>query len=104
VGIEAALHGIPVVTAGTGRYDRRGFTLDSSSREEYLDKLANLQSYARLTSEQIEFAGAMCFSNFLLSALRAFQRLNSNTTAMRSPRQRCRDTVGRVSSGWILGT
>ena len=64
VGIEAALHGIPVVTAGTGRYDRRGFTLDSSSREEYLAKLAKLQSYGRLTPEQIELAERYAFLIF----------------------------------------
>ena len=38
VGIEAASFGIPVFTAGTGRYDRRGFTIDLT-REEYLDRL-----------------------------------------------------------------
>ena len=64
VGIEAALHGIPVVTAGTGRYDRRGFTLDSASREEYLRKLASLDLYSRLTPEQIELAERYAFLIF----------------------------------------
>ncbi len=56
VGMEAALFGIPVVTAGTGRYDRRGFTLDSSTREEYLAKLATLETAPRLSPEQVERA------------------------------------------------
>jgi hypothetical protein len=56
VGIESALFGIPVVTAGTGRYDRRGFTLDSSTRQEYLHRLATLEKYPRLSTEQIELA------------------------------------------------
>lgn len=56
VGIESALFGIPVVTAGTGRYAGRGFTLDSSTREEYLQKLATLETYPRLSSEQVELA------------------------------------------------
>ena len=64
VGIEAALHGIPVVTAGTGRYDRRGFTLDPASQEEYLSKLANLDLYPRLTPEQIELAERYAFLIF----------------------------------------
>ena len=32
IGIEAAYRGIPVLTAGTGRYDRRGFTIDFNDR------------------------------------------------------------------------
>lgn len=55
-GIEAACFGIPVLTAGTGRYDRLGFTLDSSSREEFLARLADVQNTARLTPEQNELA------------------------------------------------
>lgn len=69
VGIEAALHGIPVVTAGTGRYDRRGFTLDSATREEYLSKLANLHCYPRLTPEQIELAERYAFLVFCCQPL-----------------------------------
>jgi hypothetical protein len=56
VGIESALFGIPVITAGTGRYDRRGFTLDSSTREQYLQKLAKLETFPRLSAEQVELA------------------------------------------------
>jgi hypothetical protein len=56
VGIEAAVFGIPVLTAGTGRYDQRGFTLDSSTREEYLARLARVETLPRLTPEQIELA------------------------------------------------
>lgn len=44
VGLEAACFGVPVLTAGTGRYDGMGFTIDSDSAEEYLEKLADLQS------------------------------------------------------------
>ena len=55
-GIEAACFGIPVLTAGTGRYDQLGFTSDSSSREEFLIRLANIQNSKRLTSEQTQLA------------------------------------------------
>jgi hypothetical protein len=56
VGIESALFGIPVVTAGTGRYAGRGFTLDSATREEYLEKLATLETRPRLSAAQVELA------------------------------------------------
>jgi hypothetical protein len=55
-GIEAACFGIPVLTAGTGRYDRLGFTVDSNSREEFLARLADVQNTDRLTAEQNELA------------------------------------------------
>jgi hypothetical protein len=64
VGIESALFGVPVITAGTGRYDRRGFTLDSATRHEYLQKLATLETYPRLTPEQVEIAERYAYGVF----------------------------------------
>lgn len=55
-GIEAACFGLSVLTAGTGRYDRLGFTFDSTSREEFLARIANIQDIPRLTYEQKELA------------------------------------------------
>jgi hypothetical protein len=69
VGIESALFGIPAVTAGTGRYDRRGFTLDSSSQQEYLQRLATLQDYPRLTPAQVELAERYAYGVFLCRPL-----------------------------------
>jgi hypothetical protein len=54
--MEAAVFGIPVITAGTGRYDGRGFTLDSTTADEYLRRLSALESVPRLTPEQQELA------------------------------------------------
>lgn len=70
VGMEAALFGVPVVTAGTGRYDRRGFTLDSGSREDYLRTLATLHTRSPLTAEQIELAERFAYGVFLCRPLR----------------------------------
>jgi hypothetical protein len=70
VGIESALFGVPVVTAGTGRYDRRGFTLDSSTRQEYLQKLATLETYPRLSAEQVEIAERYAYGVFFCRPLR----------------------------------
>jgi len=70
VGIEAALFGVPVVTGGTGRYDRRGFTIDSATPEEYLSRLASLETYQRLSPQQIEMAERFAYGTFFGRPLR----------------------------------
>lgn len=65
VGIEAALFGIPVLTAGTGRYDRKGFTIDSETREEYLSRIARIQDLPRLTPNEVELAERFASGIFL---------------------------------------
>lgn len=69
VGIEAALFGIPVLTAGTGRYAGRGFTLDSSTREGYLQRLARLETYPRLSPEQVELAERFAYGTLFCRPL-----------------------------------
>lgn len=56
IGIEMPCYGIPVFTAGTGRYSGRGFTEDSNSQNEYLGKLTRIQDYPPLSPTQIELA------------------------------------------------
>lgn len=70
VGIEAAMFGIPVITAGTGRYDEHGFTIDSHSTDEYLHKLAHIQTFSRLTEEQKQDARKFAYGTFLLRPFR----------------------------------
>jgi len=53
IGIEMACFGIPVLTAGTGRYSGLSFTIDSPTRAAYLAALATLQTQPRLTPEQM---------------------------------------------------
>lgn len=65
-GIEAAMFGVPILTAGTGRYDGHGFTIDSVSKEDYLDKLSKIQTFPRLSDEQIELAQKFAYGTFLL--------------------------------------
>ena len=48
VGMELPCFGVPVLTAGTGRYSGLGFTLDSATREEYLGRLARIHQLPRL--------------------------------------------------------
>lgn len=54
VGLELPCFGIPTLTAGTGRYAGKGFTVDSSSREEYLAKIRAIHEIPPLTTEQIQ--------------------------------------------------
>jgi hypothetical protein len=50
--------------SNAGRYDRRGFTVDSSTREEYLARLASLDSCARLSPHQIGVAERCAYGTF----------------------------------------
>ncbi len=70
VGIEAARHGIPVLTAGRGSYDRKGFTVDSESREEYMEKLAKIHTIPRLSDAQWELGERFAYGFYLLRPLR----------------------------------
>ncbi|CAM8659965.1 hypothetical protein MCEGEM3_00482 [Oxalobacteraceae bacterium] len=54
VGMELPCFGTPTLTAGTGRYSGRGFTVDSLSRDDYFHKLLNIHKIPRLSSEQIK--------------------------------------------------
>ncbi len=56
IGIEMACHGIPVLTAGTGRYAGLGFTVDSVTTDDYLSRLGQAHTMPRLADAQIELA------------------------------------------------
>jgi hypothetical protein len=66
VGIEAARLGIPVLTGGWGIYDHKGFTIDSESRQQYLERLTHIQDIPRLTTAQQEVAERFAYGVFLL--------------------------------------
>lgn len=55
-GLEGAVLGKVVVNACCGYYSRLGFTLDSSSREEYAGHLQNAARHDVLTYEQVQMA------------------------------------------------
>lgn len=69
VGIEAPCFGIPVFTAGTGRYDGLGFTNDSATIEEYLGKMRRIQDFPRLTPEETSLACRHAHALFSLRPL-----------------------------------
>lgn len=56
IGMELPCFGAPVVTAGTGRYSGRGFTIDPKTRNEYVELLGRLQEIARLDTDAIRRA------------------------------------------------
>ncbi|MDT7041570.1 hypothetical protein [Candidatus Nitronereus thalassa] len=69
VGMEAASRGIPTLTAGTGPYDHRGFTIDSETREEYLEKVSRIHEINPLSPFQEELAQRFAFGFFMLRSL-----------------------------------
>lgn len=70
VGMEAALLGKNVITAGTGRYDRHGFTTDFDSREDYLARLATLEELGPPTSLMQERAERYSYGVFMCRPVR----------------------------------
>jgi hypothetical protein len=56
IGMELPCFGIPVVTAGTGRYSGRGFTIDPATRQDYHDLLEKLQDVPPLGVEAVRRA------------------------------------------------
>ncbi len=56
VGLELPCFAVPVLTAGSGRYSGKGFTVDSASAEEYLTKVRGIDRIARLDDEQVRLA------------------------------------------------
>lgn len=66
IGMELPCFGVPVVTAGTGRYSGHGFTIDPESREAYQAILSKLHEYAPLNDEQKCRARQYAYGAFFL--------------------------------------
>jgi hypothetical protein len=56
IGMELPCFGIPVVTAGTGRYSGRGFTIEPPTRADYMAVLATLEKVPQLNAEAVRRA------------------------------------------------
>ncbi|MEO8677447.1 MAG: hypothetical protein ABI665_00280 [Vicinamibacterales bacterium] len=69
IGIEAACLGRRVLTAGTGRYDHHGFTTDSDSREEYLARVAAIETLPPLSPVERELAERFAYGALVLRPL-----------------------------------
>lgn len=66
IGIEMACRGVPVLTAGTGRYSGLGFTIDSGSAREYLGRLARIETTPPLAPGEVELARRFAHALFTL--------------------------------------
>jgi hypothetical protein len=70
VGFELPCLGVPVLTAGTGFYAGRGFTVDSASAEEYLERLRRIEEIPPPSAQQVELARRHAYALFRLRPLR----------------------------------
>lgn len=64
VGIEAACFGIPVITAGTGRYDGNGFTIDHKSKKDYLSTIRNIDKIKKYSKQTTNKAILFAYTLF----------------------------------------
>jgi hypothetical protein len=64
IGLEFPCFGVPTLTAGTGGYSGRGFTIDSTSAAEYLERLAHIEDIARMDDEHIAVAQRFSYGVF----------------------------------------
>ena len=69
IGIEAASFGIRVLTAGSGRYDRRGFTIDSAGAAEYLERLKTLDTIGPMPPAARALAERFAYGAFVMRPL-----------------------------------
>lgn len=70
VGFELPCRCVPVLTAGTGFYSGRGFTVDSASAEEYLGRLRKIEEIPPLARGQVELARRHAYALLRLRPLR----------------------------------
>ncbi len=69
VGIEASIQGVTTITGGNFRYDNLGFTIDSQTKEEYLNKLSNIEKLSPINDEQIEIAYRYAYATFIQKSI-----------------------------------
>jgi hypothetical protein len=66
IGYELPCFGVPVVTAGTGRFSGFGFTIDHESAEDYLRTLATLENVQRLSPDAVRLARIHAYALLVL--------------------------------------
>ena len=70
IGMELPCFGIPVVTAGSGRYSGRGFTIDPETPDTFRAVLASLHTVPKLDQATIHDAQRYLYGSFFLRPLR----------------------------------
>lgn len=66
IGMELPCFGVPVVTAGSGRYAGRGFTIDPQTPEEYRSILMSLHERDGMTPQELKQAVQYTYGTFYL--------------------------------------
>jgi hypothetical protein len=70
VGFELPCFGVPVLTAGTGFYSGRGFTVDLATPEECVARLRRIEEIPPLGPREVELARRHAYALFRLRPLR----------------------------------
>tara|TARA_B100000579_G_scaffold400955_1_gene383037 strand:- start:632 stop:2200 length:1569 start_codon:yes stop_codon:yes gene_type:complete len=65
VGCELACFGVPVITAGTGRYSHQGFTLDPKTKKEFFNYLNNINNIKKISSKKIKLARIYTYGSLI---------------------------------------
>lgn len=94
-GIELGALGKSVITAGSGRYEDVGFTLNSASVEEYLDILSKLPEVTQPTDTQKRLARRFGYATFCMKPF----TLDFLTPVTRNGRERIFSTDDLVYLG-----
>ena len=63
-GLEISSFGKPCITGGTGRYSHLGFTIDSNSKEDYLNKIKKIHLLKKLSQKQTKLAKWYALATF----------------------------------------
>ena len=70
VGMEASCYGIPVITAGTGRYDGLGYTIDCNSKKDYFEILSNINFLKKNSKKKKELAIKYLYCSLICKKLK----------------------------------
>ena len=70
VGCELACYGIPVITAGNGRYSGEGFTIDPKSKEEFYKYIENLGKIEKLNKHKINLAQVYTYGSLVCRSIK----------------------------------
>jgi hypothetical protein len=103
VGLELPCFGVPVVTAGTGRYSGKGFTVDSDSPEQYLARLRDIHRIPPLTEAERRLGVRYAYNVFTRRPAR-YGEVLGDTYPVRPDGQRTRNLEMKVGTlGELLG-
>jgi hypothetical protein len=102
IGIELPCFGIPVLTAGTGRYSGKGFTYDSSTKDEYLCLIEKIHEIKPLTEIQIKLAIMYAFFVFNVRPAK-FDEIFTDIYEHDQTHSRYRDFAFKLSSFADIG-